>query len=122
MFVIGILTKPNIIFASKVGAYPRLPGLTFKYYTRLEGLAMDKIAKVFVLLVSYDGKKFYCIDTWSRPEKGRQMSDIDIDSSDDVEQIEKKFEKKFEEVNIFRCLCPLSTVVVTQLVIIRSRL
>ena len=37
--------------------------------------------------------------TWSGSEKQRVMSDIEIDGTDTVEQIEEKFDKKFKEVN-----------------------
>ena len=38
--------------------------------------------------------------TWSGPEKSRQMSDIEVDGDDDVEQVVKKFDDKFSEVTL----------------------
>ena len=38
--------------------------------------------------------------TWSGPEKSRQMTDIEVDGDDDVEQVVKKFDDKFSEVTL----------------------
>ena len=83
------------MFAVKAGAYTNEApfrcstlGLTHKYKTRLERLAMDKRSSLFGLIFSDEEKKFYDIDTWSSAVGD---ADGDVDDDEDVEEHDDVF-------------------------------
>jgi hypothetical protein len=54
--------QPEIMFASKAGAYPsEALRLTHKHLTRLERLAKDKHSSLLTAFINFEGKMFYKI-------------------------------------------------------------
>lgn len=61
-------------------------------------LTCSEVSALVTLALANSGCGYFRVVTWSGSEKQRVMSDIEIDKSETVEQIEQKFDKKFGEL------------------------